>query len=161
MNDKDQAIRLINDDLNALCTIAEQHFLKLNPSKCSVTIFGRRHTLHTISDVKITIKGQVLLIVDNTEILGLTIDNNLRFTRHVTRLLRSSYCYNIAPARTCELISFISMGRQSYTNHEDLNNHAPARTCELISFISMGRQSYTNHEDLNNHEYDGQECFVI
>ncbi|KAK9716815.1 hypothetical protein QE152_g24520 [Popillia japonica] len=86
MNDKDKAIRLIDDALNVLCTIAEQHFLKLNPSKCSVTIFGRRHTLHTISDVKITIKGQVLPIVDNTKILGLTIDNNLGFTQHFTRL---------------------------------------------------------------------------
>lgn len=89
-----QAISALNYDLSNLKHISINHSLKLNPQKTNAIIFGKRKD----KDVFMQRYSQ-LLKMDNCNInfqqvvksLGLFIDSDLRFSHHVTHILKKSY----------------------------------------------------------------------
>ena len=76
----------INNDLEALVNLSLQHNLKINASKSSVIFFGDIPE----KDMLIELGGEKLEVTSNAKNLGVFIDNQLRFTDHVSYLLKKS-----------------------------------------------------------------------
>lgn len=82
----------INSDLDALVDISTTHNLKINPSKSSVILFGPKDKRNTIKNsLSIKIKNDTVILKDEVKNLGLWLDNDLRFTKHVNMICQSSY----------------------------------------------------------------------
>lgn len=107
----------INNDLVKLVDISAAHNLKLNASKSYVMLFGPKHKRdHVNTFFKIKINGEDLPIITEAKNLGLWIDSDMRFTKHVNYLCKSSY--NIL--------------RQLYPHRSILNSKLKLNICEAL-----------------------------
>lgn len=83
---------LINTDLDSIHNYANQNNLKLNAAKSAVLCFTpSRARDYTKANLKVAINGQYLPVLDKAKNLGLIFDNRMRFTEHVTVLLKKAY----------------------------------------------------------------------
>lgn len=89
-----QAVAAVNFDLGGIAQVARGHCLMLNNKKSSAIIFGknidRERFLSKFSD-SVLIEGEKILFQRQVKNLGLCMDENLRFTQHVTEKLKTSY----------------------------------------------------------------------
>ena len=82
----------LNEDLESLSNFSIAHKLKLNSTKTELMVFGPiqlRNQAKTILNVKIN--DVRIKVSENCKNLGLWLDENLRFTKHVNYLCQSSY----------------------------------------------------------------------
>ena len=85
------AVELVNADLDALATQLQMHFLKFNPDKSQMILFGNRGVRDGCVDFRVRVGNANIQRVDTVKILGIVMDADMRFTEHVNRLLRVSY----------------------------------------------------------------------
>lgn len=89
-----QAVTAMNFDLNGLNQFSANHSLKLNPQKTTAIVLGRRndreyfinnysHQLH--------INNNIITFTSIVKDLGLYIDQDLRFSYHVSQTLKKAY----------------------------------------------------------------------
>ena len=82
----------LNNELSMVSSVAKQHNLVLNPNKSKVMIFGRKRDIIQYRQfVDVVIGGVSVPIVEEARDLGIVLEPDLRFRRHVTLTLSSSY----------------------------------------------------------------------
>lgn len=83
---------LINSDLEIISRVSCAHHLVLNVNKTQLMIFGKgKNSIIANPDFKIVINGNVLVPVDTCKNLGLTFDSDLRFSSHISSLIRKTF----------------------------------------------------------------------
>lgn len=91
-SDINYAQAVINSDLENIRKVSLSHNLKLNPNKCELIIFGsRKQAEFATAHLNIAVGTTTLPIVSCSKNLGLYLDNQLKFTEHVSSLLRKAY----------------------------------------------------------------------
>lgn len=86
------AMRKINADLQNILNWSEHHNLELNSSKCKYMVFGPSVSLNLLNDsFRIWVGDEELDRVDANRNLGVIMDNKLKFTLHVNKLLQRSF----------------------------------------------------------------------
>lgn len=90
--DMDLAIERVNSDLTNIYETALKHNLLLNASKSQLMIFGNKRICNNIENLDIKINNVTIPLMTCTKNLGLLIDNNLRFTKHISKCIQNAYC---------------------------------------------------------------------
>lgn len=86
------AMAKMNADLQKVLNWSREHNLELNSSKCKYMIFGPSNSLNLLNNsLRICVGDEELERVDNSRNLGVIIDNKLKFTLHVNKLLQRSF----------------------------------------------------------------------
>ncbi len=67
------------------------HKLSLNLSKTKVMYFGTYHKLNDVNDSSLDFNGSSIELVDSYKYLGLMLDNQLNFDKHVNYLCSKIY----------------------------------------------------------------------
>lgn len=96
LSESSQAIAALNFDLNNILEISEKHCLLLNTSKSMAMIFGKRKLVNKFLDIhkySILLNKDIINFDDNVRNLGLTMDCNLRFSRHISNCLCKAYSH--------------------------------------------------------------------
>ena len=80
-----------------------QNFLKLNSDKTEFILFGSRQQLSKVGDISLHICNNTVIPVDHVRNLGYIMDNLLKNSPHVNRIITSCYCMlcDIAKVRPC------------------------------------------------------------
>lgn len=100
----DDALTMINNDLSKLLEASEHHCLTINPDKSKIILFGSKNQrMHCLQNFRIEMDSIELQIVDSARNLGLYLDFNLRFSEHITKNIRKSYC-NLKLLYACSTI---------------------------------------------------------
>lgn len=94
LDEGSQAVTAINYDLQRLYEYSVRHCLGLNSKKSSCIIFGRKaerdQFLATYQNA-IVIDDEPIKFQDTCKNLGIVLDQDLRFTNHVTKCLQKAY----------------------------------------------------------------------
>lgn len=91
-NNWQESVGKVNEDLQNLLDISIAHNLRLNPTKSQSIVFGPKHKrLEAEGLLQIKLGQDLLPIVTECKNLGLWLDSNLRFHKHVNSLCQSSY----------------------------------------------------------------------
>lgn len=107
----------INEDLNSLLQISLAHKLKLNPNKSQVMLFGpKKKRLIATNLLNISLGDTNLKIFNECKNLGVWFDSDLRFTKHVNHVLKTSY--NIL--------------KQLYPHRNTINQNLKLKLCESL-----------------------------
>lgn len=77
----------INSDLQSVCNYANKHGLTLNPAKSSMLVFGDVN----LSNFDIRLDNVSIQPSNQVKSLGIVIDRELRFSNHITFLLKKAY----------------------------------------------------------------------
>lgn len=92
LNDAQQACVIINEELQKIKILSEEHNLHLNSTKSNVMLFGSKHKLDEVKNsLNINIEGIPLPIVKAAKNLGVVIDCDFRFREHVKKLMQKAY----------------------------------------------------------------------
>jgi len=87
------SLQNLNEDLKSLSILSNKHNLKLNPSKCNVIIFGNRLQRSELEKrFNAILDGKNLALCNSARNLGVIIDSELRFKKHISNLLQRAYC---------------------------------------------------------------------
>lgn len=91
-SNSDAAVALINADLHSLFQIANKYCLMLNPTKSQVMLFGNKNARkRTLPSFKLVINGECLPVVDVVKNLGLYLDTELRFDKHISHVISKAF----------------------------------------------------------------------
>lgn len=74
----------MNEDLSRIWDWSRKHSLLLNPTKSCVLIAGTKSQVARSGDLRLSINGQIIPMVQSARNLGLILDSQLRFTEHVS-----------------------------------------------------------------------------
>ena len=69
----------MNEDLSRIWAWSRKHSLLLNPTKSCVLIAGTKSQVARSGDLRLSINGQIIPMVQNAHNLGITIDSHLRY----------------------------------------------------------------------------------
>lgn len=87
-----QAAENINVDLESISKVSNAHGLLLNESKTQVLLFGKdRDLILQNANFKIILNNSVLNPIDCCKNLGIYLDVQLRFSKHVSNLIQKSF----------------------------------------------------------------------
>jgi len=87
-----QALQYLNCDLNTLLETSNQHNLSINPTKSNVILFGQRSARIEIEqNFNVTLDNERLTICNSAKNLGVVIDSELRFKKHISYLMQRSF----------------------------------------------------------------------
>lgn len=112
-----QACQNINYDLQNLLQISNKFCLDINASKSKAMIFGRTASrIRASNNVKISVDNETICFTNSAKNLGLILDVNLRFSAHVSAIVKKSYC-------SLKLI---------YANRHILNKKTKTILCEAL-----------------------------
>lgn len=88
----DNSIKLLNDDINRLSQLSNKYGITINPKKTVAMLFGPKAArMRCRNKIKISINGETIPVKDSARNLGVIYDSSLKFTEHVTHILRKSY----------------------------------------------------------------------
>lgn len=91
-NDTDIVNREINHDLKAILNFSTDHNLKLNPEKSVMLLFSSDNKREIIkNNLRLVMNNTPLVFSNRSKILGVIIDEKLRFSEHVSTLLQKSF----------------------------------------------------------------------
>ena len=85
----DVSVKNLQDDVNSLSKWCETNGIKVNTDKTKVMIFGSKFSLAGISPFEIKIEGVALQTVSSYKYLGLTLDAQLNYNLHMSKLIGS------------------------------------------------------------------------
>lgn len=92
INNYQQSAQSINQDLEVIKSLSEDHALNLNPLKSKLLFFGKKTSLEILkADFNIRISDQTLQFCDSARNLGVLLDSKLGFIDHVKSLVQKSY----------------------------------------------------------------------
>lgn len=89
-----EALKSLNEDLERIVQWCKVHSLVLNPLKMKYLVFGTRAQLIEIGPKLtgcITIMGEQIVRVDEARNLGIIMDAELRFERHIAESIRNCF----------------------------------------------------------------------
>uniref|UniRef100_V5GR23 Putative RNA-directed DNA polymerase from transposon BS n=1 Tax=Anoplophora glabripennis TaxID=217634 RepID=V5GR23_ANOGL len=90
-NDIQNSCIIINSELETLRRISLEHSLRLNPTKCVTMLFASRvKYAQLLPEVNITVDNVQLEVKNEVKVLGLTIDSDLRFNKHISNCVKKS-----------------------------------------------------------------------
>ncbi|KAL0868740.1 hypothetical protein ABMA27_008175 [Loxostege sticticalis] len=91
--DCDRAVARVNEDLESISTWCNSNCLTINPNKSQFMVIGSPKNIAKLKDINtaILINGQPITRVDTAKNLGLVIDSNLKFERHIAECARNSF----------------------------------------------------------------------
>ena len=105
---------------------AQSNLLKLNDQKTDVVVFGTKHKLPVMKDIRITVGGSTLRPSSHVRNLGVIFDSTLTImTNHISTICRTAYMHlhNISrirryltPEATKSLVHAFIMSRLDYGN---------------------------------------------
>ena len=120
------------DALNCLHSCIEEigqwsrsNLLKLNDQKTDVVVFGTKHKLPLMKDIRITIGGSTTSSSSHVRNLGVIFDSTLSMTNHISAICRTAYMHlhNISrirryltPEATKSPVHAFIMSRMDYGN---------------------------------------------
>lgn len=80
-----RAIEILNKDLSTICDWSQQNGLALNAQKCSYIVLGTKFQVKKVQETNPTINVNNHPVAESLEVrnLGLLIDGNLNFKKHV------------------------------------------------------------------------------
>nr|CAI5840309.1 unnamed protein product [Callosobruchus analis] len=82
----------VNKDLQNYVNLSADHCLLNNAEKTKVMLFGPQNKRDDVeSDLRISISGVQIPIVDQARSLGVILDSELRFGPHITKLVQQTY----------------------------------------------------------------------
>lgn len=91
-SDTEKAGHLINEELQALVNMSKDHNLLLNTAKSSVMLFCSETNINNVQErLTVKLENEQLHFVPHAKNLGVILDNKLRFTLHISKLLQKSY----------------------------------------------------------------------
>lgn len=92
-NETPQAIEKINSDLDKIYAWAVKNSLVINPSKSKTLILGTKSQIAKVnnSNPRILMQGSEIPIVTNAKNLGLIMDSELRFHKHLGDKIRTAF----------------------------------------------------------------------
>ena len=67
---------------------AQSNLLKLNDHKTDVVVFGTKHKLPVMKDIRITVGGSTLSPSSHVRNLGVIFDSTLTMTNHISTICR-------------------------------------------------------------------------
>lgn len=126
------ACETINADLDAFIKTATDHCLIINSSKSNVILFGpENNKLNVSGGLNIKINNVSLTVVNEVKNLGVWLDTNLRFEKHVNQLIRCAY----------------SKLKIIYGNRYFLPFHVKVKLCEslVLSIFNYASSVYGPH----------------
>ena len=122
---------------------AQSNLLKLNDQKTDVVVFGTKHKLPVMKDIRITVGGSTLSPSSHVRNIGVIFDSMLTMTNHICTICRTAYMHlhNISRIRplpyprshqiTCARFHHVQVGLRkcasSWTSPRTLEE-APANT---------------------------------
>jgi len=124
-SDLRQSVALINDDLDRLVSMSERHNLSINPLKSSLMLMGSRRIRDRINNnVAVVVNNSPIPIVTEAKNLGVWLDSDMRFHKHITMALQRAY----------------SSLRMLYSNRKLLNLQLKKNLCEslVLSHLNYG-----------------------
>ena len=119
----------INEDIVCLLEHATKHCLTVNASKSSVVVFGSEPAASFVRDsLRVTVNDSVLEVASEARSLGVILDSELRFRKHINSLLARAYS-------TLKLL---------YTNRLLLNKKLKTQLCDtlVLSIFNYGDVLY-------------------
>ena len=87
----DAAEGIINSDLNRISLWADANHLVLNPVKCQHILLGSKHHRPLVSVFHLYISGTKIPHCCLVANLGVILDSDFNFSRHISRLCQSAY----------------------------------------------------------------------
>lgn len=92
-NDSQSAAVKLNEDLERIAAWAESNALVLNGSKSKYMVLGSKKQIRTIcsQNIQISIKGEIVDQVHEARNLGLLMDGELRFEKHIINVASSCF----------------------------------------------------------------------
>ena len=83
----EKSVQFMNTDVNALTKWCEKNGIRMNTDKTKTMIFGTPRKLKELPEVNISVDGVALKNVTSYKYLGLTLDSQLRYTKHVNKVI--------------------------------------------------------------------------
>lgn len=122
----DLAVTKLNEDLASLCVWSKNNSLLLNPTKTKFLLFGSKHQLNNLNlSVPVCLMDKPVERVYEARNLGLYVDQDLRFERHVTTSVQSCFyklkvLYKIRPyiseTLRIQLVESLILSRLNYAD---------------------------------------------
>jgi len=117
LSEVESNINYINDDLKSLSEVSRKFNLAINSSKSNVLLFGNRQTrIEAEPLVNIYVEGSKLSLTDSAKCLGVLLEPDLRFKRHIRCLIQKSF----------STLKFL------YSNRHILNKKLKILLCESL-----------------------------
>lgn len=92
-SEAEQAIAAVNSDLAKIYEVSTQHCLVLNGSKSTFILFGRKRDRTEFQQQKfrLEVNAEAINHASTVNNLGLIMDEDLRFTKHISNCLKKAY----------------------------------------------------------------------
>ena len=105
LHTSDQSLQVVLDHLENDSLLAikwfEDNYMKLNPDKCHLLVAG-----HKYEKVSVKVGNETILESREEKLLGIKIDNNLKFKTHIYEICKKAGSKLTAIARQCNMLSF-------------------------------------------------------
>ncbi|KAK3103380.1 hypothetical protein FSP39_018833 [Pinctada imbricata] len=90
----DQIESNLNDDILSVKTWCDENKMAINENKSKCLLIGSRQRLSRLDkkEIDIEVNGKPLQNVEADKLLGVTIDNNLQFNKHISEVCRNISC---------------------------------------------------------------------
>ena len=124
-DEQSDALNCLHRCLEDTVKWAQSNLLKLNDQKTDVVVFGTKHKLPVMKDIRITVGGSTLSPSSHVRNLGVIFDSTLTMTNHISTICRTAYTHlrNISrirryltPEATKSLVHAFIMSRMDYGN---------------------------------------------
>lgn len=125
-----QAVTALNFDLNSIFEVSSKHCLQLNASKSAIILFGRKgdRDRFLLNNHSVFINNEKITFYNSVKNLGMLVDKDLRFTKHISTCLQKAYL----------MLRFI------YQNRQHLSRQHKIMLCEslVLSKLNYGDAVY-------------------
>lgn len=114
--EKEDDLKLLQEDLNRAAKWVDDNFMSLNVNKCKSVCFSRKKSKVDLS--KLTLKGQPLLVESEYKYLGVILDSKLDWDQQVSKVVKSgtqtiNFIYRNLKGTDCKvkLIAYMTLIR--------------------------------------------------
>ena len=92
-DEQSDALNCLHRCLEDTVKWAQSNLLKLNDQKTDVVVFGTKHKLPVMKDIRITVGGSTLSPSSHVRNLGVIFDSTLTMTNHISTICRAAYMH--------------------------------------------------------------------
>lgn len=92
VSELDQAVNSINEDLNSFYDITMKNGLKINATKTEAILIGNKKLKSELNqEIVLKVKNEKIKFSESVKNLGVVMDDQLTYKKHVTNLCQSAY----------------------------------------------------------------------
>ena len=92
-DEQPNALNCLHSCLEEIGQWSRSNLLKLNDQKTDVVVFGTKHKLPLMKDIRITIGGSTMSSSSHVRNLGVIFDSTLSMTNHISAICRTAYMH--------------------------------------------------------------------